>query len=212
MKLGSGNKGHLKKEFIKSGAILLLAVILLVSAVLAWFADNKSTDVAAFYLSVKNEQGEMELGQNIKTPNSIVLPCATKIDDPEMSVTAVSKALKVIPLDVESSKFENVEIVVKVPNGIHFYIDLDYDAGDDTAVKYADSIIGGLDNDPSKKELEYVATDYDTVNKVYRHMVAIVFWADYDTLGGSIEGLAVGEEIRFNANMSFKNVNKSGEE
>lgn len=221
-------KRHLRNEFIKSGAILLLAVILLVSAVLAWFGDEATTSIAPFYLAIKSEDNGTELGQDIVTEKSVVLPSATKLGDPEISVSDFSKAIKVMPLEVESPMPNNVSISITVPKGLHYYIDTDYVKGTDTDLSYAQIIndnhkaststdetveppVSGNDEDV---ELVYVEADHDTVNNVYKHMVAIVFWADYHhtTDNGKTYGEIINENgtLELNALMSFKIVLNNG--
>jgi len=214
----AARKRHLRNEFIKSGAILLLAVVLLVSAVFAWFGNYTNVKVASFYLSVKSENEGTELGQDIVTEKSVVLPAATKLGDTEISVTDFSKAIRVMPLEVESPMSNNVSIEITVPEGLHYYIDTDYVKGEDTDIGYAQII---TDNHTAQKgndsnvELVYTDSDYYQPTNVYKHMVAIVFWADYHhmTDSGKTFGQIIDEEgeLRLNALMSFKIVLNTGE-
>lgn len=211
-------KRHLRNEFIKSGAILLLAIVLLVSAVLAWFGDETNVSIAPFYLSVKSEQDGTELGQNIVTDKSVILPSATKLGDSEISVSDFSKAIRVMPLEVESPLPNNVSISIDVPDGLHYYIDTDYVAVTDTNLAYSQRINGnhtvGSGNDEDTI-LVYAPTDYFEEGNVYKHMVAIVFWADYHhmTDSGKTYGQIIDEEgiLNLNAMMSFKIILNTGE-
>ncbi|MBR6513220.1 MAG: hypothetical protein IKT46_00150 [Clostridia bacterium] len=210
-------KRHLRNEFIKSGAILLLAIVLLITAVFAWFGDDTAVSVDPFYISVKSEQDGTELGQDIVTDKSVILPSATKLGDDEISVNDFSKAIRVMPLEVESPLPNNVSISITVPKGLHYYIDTDYVAGTDTNLAYSQTInnnhTAGSGND---KDAVLIYTSDDFKGSVYKHMVAIIFWADYhyvDEKTGKTYGQIIDEEgaLNLNAMMSFKIVLNTGE-
>ncbi len=218
-------KRHLRNEFIKSGAILLLAIVLLITVVFAWFGDETNVSIDPFYLSIKSEQDGTELGQDIVTEKSVILPAATKLGDSDISVADFSKAIRVMPLEVESPMSNNVSISIKVPNGLHYYIDTDYVAGTDTNLNYSQIINDNHGNntgndedailvyDPVNDRHEQTVNDVTTV--VYKHMVAIVFWADYhhETDSGKTYGQIIDEEgiLNLNAMMSFKIILNTGE-
>ncbi|MBQ4560886.1 MAG: hypothetical protein IJA55_00975 [Clostridia bacterium] len=209
-------KRHLRNEIIKSGAILLLAVVLLVSAVFAWFGDEDVATISPMYISIQTEEGEPELGQDIITDKSVILPAATKLGDSEISVSDFSKAIRVMPLEVESPMPNDVSITIGVPRGLHYYIDTDYVKGEDTNLTYSqtinDNYTSGLGNNTNKL-LKYTADD--KVGNLYKHDVAIVFWADYhyvDEISGKSYGQIIDEEgqLDLNATMSFKIVLSNG--
>ncbi len=211
-------KRHLRNEFIKSGAILLLALVLLVSAVLAWFGDFSSVTVASMYVSIKTDDTGAELGQDIVTEKSVILPSATKLGDKEISVSDFSKAIRVMPLEVESPMPNDVSITIEVPEGLHYYIDTDYVKNVDTDMAYSQTIndnhTEGTGTPGNDEDVILKYTEDDKVGSLYKHMVAIIFWADFDhkTDSGNTYGEIIDQvgQLDLNAKMSFKIILNNG--
>lgn len=203
---------QLRNEIIKSGAVLLLAVILLISAVFAWFGGDENPTIEPFLIRIKDDNDSFELGSDIVTDKLVVLPCATILGDSTISVNDFSKAIKVMPLEVESPMPNDVSITIETVPGLHFYIDINYDKNNDNALSYAqtitDNFINGQGNDTSIDMQYKLPDDYIEEDNLYRHWVAIVYWADYDHEmdDGSLIGDIINNEgrIELNSTMSFK--------
>ena len=193
---------NLKKEFIKSGAMLLLAVVLLVTAVLAWFGDSEDVSIEPFLLSINSETDGIVLDEETIKDNIIILPAATDIDDDSISSEDLSKVIKVIPLQVISSDAEYVEISLMTEAGLHYYIDAEYNGKTYEVLDYATAIKAKTAND-KPATFKYEEGDLDSTDNMKKRWVMIVFWADYEMHGETIRS---DGEVNLNARMRFKPV------
>lgn len=220
---------QLRLEFIKSAAVFLLAMVMLVSMVLAWLETYSNVIIDPFTISIRGGNGE-EFGSDVVTDRLVILPSATILGDPDISVVDFSNSIKVMPLEVESSAPNDISIEILTAPGLHFFIDTNYDKDEDSALTYAQTIMdnfyAGSGNDlsiPMQYDLTPV-TDKDGTphpkdqdsDGFYRHWVAVVYWADYDHITQS--GDSIGDIINKTGNvsltssMSFKRVNdKAGQ-
>lgn len=227
-------KHLLRVEFIKSGAVLLLALILLISAVFAWFGDEQSVDIEPFTISFDSPDLNDELGSEVVTDKSVYLPCATKLGDASISDRDFANAIRIMPLKVESTVSNDVEIAIEtIDAGLHFYIDVnryyyneDGERVEKTSFDYAKAIIADSNksvDDETRIIDKPVTMKYDLTQVEgsdgtlkdrdldddgrYRHWVTVIYWADYDYKLKN--GKTVGEmieqgEVSFNSTMSFK--------
>ena len=96
----------------------------------------------------------------------------------------------------------------------------DYVSGTDTELSYSQIINDNYNNaetsdNDTNKVLKYQSSDFNDEKNVYRHMVAIVMWADYDAVdikSGKTFGEVIDENgtLELNASMSFKVVTIDG--
>lgn len=231
MKTEFRTKRQLRKEIIKSAALLLLAVILLVSVALAWFRSAEDATIEPFMVRIKNNLNESELGSDIVAERVIVLPCATILGDPSISVSDFSKAVKVMNLQVESPLPNDVGINIETVPGLHFYIDTDYysnneitneDGTTKTVLDYAGIIMENYNNGSGNNISKTMSFDLTEVTDPdgtvrardleddgkYRHWVSVVYWADYDFITDNNQSIGdiINEtgRIELNSTMSFK--------
>ena len=187
------NYKNLKKEFIKSTAILVLALVLLVTAVVAWFSDSQSADIGDFLLSIETEDGGIFLGDDVAVERDVVLPCATKVDDSAISVSDFSKAIYVETFDINASNSVNNAVisVTSDESDIHYYIDGLYDSND-TPMSLAQTIKNDTAEVHRNKDFEIDFTESDQPRT---RKIAVVFWGNYtDSSSAAIK----------NGNMSFE--------
>ena len=183
---------QLRKELIKSGAILLLALVLLLSAAFAWFGDDSDVSIEPFLISIKTEGGDVVLDESLNARRELVLPAATKLSDESISYVDFSNVLKIMPLEVITPTAPGVVITIDPAPGLHYYIDTEYiepvddviTETTDTELKYATIIKNNLTAETNTNDTSatfyYDPEDYDEAEKVYKQMVAVVYWADYD--------------------------------
>ena len=181
------------KEFLKSIAVLVLAMILLVSAVVAWFGINRETDIVSFLISVETEKGDVHIDGIVD--RNFVLPCATKMKDQTISTQDFSKALYFETFKIKvNSNVKKVTASVDESNAdLHYYIVTDY-ADTYNALNYATLIKNNEDKIDQNPVIDF--TGSQIVNGVYEKTVAVVFWADYTD--------AVKNEIINNKKMNFE--------
>ena len=201
---------NLKKEFIKSGAMLLLAVVLLVTAVLAWFGDSEGVSIEPFLLSIDSEIDGVRLDEDTVANKVVILPAATKLGDPTISEADFAKVIKIVPYEVKSGKSGSVAVNLTLEEGLNCYIDTEYKASDNKELEYSDIIFEDppvLDeNNGITATFTYNDLDYDEEKKEYNRMVALVFWADYDT---HIETIRSEGQVELNVLMFVRAVNEN---
>lgn len=174
-------------EFVKSFALLLLALTLLVTAVLAWFKTGDMPTIEPFLLSINSEDLGLSFGNGELSESRVIyLPAATKNTDETISSSDLAKVLRVETFEVNAS--EKVSLTVKIENiseGLNYYIDTEYNSSTSTASSYAEII----KNSPTScnTPMDFTYTDEDIVedgesedaDAKYMHTFAVVFWADY---------------------------------
>ncbi|MBE6574183.1 MAG: hypothetical protein E7652_07305 [Ruminococcaceae bacterium] len=191
---------NIKKEFIKSAAVLVLALILLITAVVAWFTNKTTADISDFSLSIQSEDGGIYLGDGVAIERSLVLPCATKVvnNDGSISYNDFAKAMYVETFKVKAS--ENVikaKVSVALPSSVtdlHYYIEPYYDNNDSNYL-LAEWIIDEQDYD-NDLVINFAAGGA----AAYERTIAVVFWAEYtDSTSTAIKN----GNMTFDAQVSF---------
>ena len=207
--MGSADKRIMKTkiEFIKSAAMLLLAVILLVGAVFAWFGQKELSEIGSITLSIESPNSGLYLGDDVAIKESIVLPCATRLDRTDViSADDFSKALYMLTYPVHSPSPVSAEVKVELDDsvtGFHYYIDSDHK--NETVGSYAESIYEKEVDYDTKATFTFTESDLKTgsegSSEEYVRKVAVVFWADYP-LDGNGE-LVVNS---FTQSLTFKGI------
>ena len=192
----NSRKKQLRNEFIRSGAVLLLALILLIGAVLAWFGDYQGASIGPFLLAIQSPEGAIDLGNDVTLERNIVIPAATKVDDDSISAEDLSLVIKVEKYTIYAR--EALSLYVKVEphedvEGLHYYIDAEEDDDTDTELTYATAIKNATVKPDS--EANVTLTDNDAQETVigsatytYKREIYIIYWADYDTHQATIRG------------------------
>jgi len=172
---------NLKREFIKSAATLILALILLVTAVVAWFSISTITKVSNFVLSVQTEDGGIYLADTVAVKSSFVLPCATKHEDDTISANDLSQAIHVETFDIMISSDVKKFTVSVTPSedskNLHFYIDGNY-----TNIDSVSSLATEIKEFPEDvdADMTYTTSNQQATEGYYKRTVAVVFWAEYN--------------------------------
>ncbi len=203
---------HLKKEFIKSGAMLLLAIVLLVTAVLAWFGDTENASIEPFALAIDSNMEGVRLDEDTVADKVVILPAATKLSDESISASDLAKVIKIVPYRVISDKSGSADIELELEKGLYCYIDTEYEPGENLEKKYADVIHTNKntipmpdDNNKMYANFSYKNEDLDSETGEYIHTVGLIFWADYDA---TIETIKEGQ-IELNVQLTVKSANEN---
>lgn len=165
----------IKREFIKSAAVLVLALILLVTAVVAWFANRSTSEISDFPISIETDDGGVYLGDSVVIKRSVVLPCATKFDEIESS--DFSKAIYIETFEIKANtdvKKAEITVTTEDSPNLHYYIIANYNPDRD----YAAEIKEFTEDVDIKCNIGFGSND--VINNQYQRTVAVVFWADYN--------------------------------
>lgn len=219
MKQQNRTTRQLRIEFVKSGAVLLLSVILLLSVVVAWFSEDEPAFIEPFGVSIQTGEDGYELGLDIITEKEIILPSATVLGDATISELDFSKSIYIMTPNVASPQLKTVNIDIDTAPGLHYYIDLNYGANnaDNKALYYATEIYNNFMANKDLAEpdycydkdttLDFNQNEYNSKDEEYQHRIAIVLWADYDFVmeDGRTIGQTINEEgtVGLNAIFSF---------
>lgn len=181
MSLNDKSYKNLKKEFIKSAAVLILALVLLVTAVVAWFTFVDTSQVSDFAITIETEDGGVYLGDDVAIERDIVLPAATKIDDTSISKEDFAKVMYIETFQIIASSdvTKAAVTVTEEYDDLHYYIDGNYSAND-TALTLAGNIKEDFTEDRDK-DLSITFSAGDAGESGYERTVAVVFWADFNT-------------------------------
>ena len=174
----SGKKPFI--EFVKSTVILLLAVVLLVSAVFAWFMDSNIARGTGMSVNLVSSSGGIAIESSVTLKETIYVPAATKWN--EVTVSDLSKVLYIREYPLTSPVDEGVTITVTLPagaTGVHFYIDTCCDSNDSAynyavRIKNTHSLV-----DVATKTLDPSELTYNSGSELYSGKVAVVFYVDY---------------------------------
>lgn len=188
-------KDQLRLEFIKSAAMLLLAVVLLISVAFAWFKSApETTNVLDITLSVTSPEGEhIGLGTDVTVARSIVLPCATKFMDQDISSTDFSRAIVVEVYTLEPSVAAKVSVSVtpdSASSGLHYYVCSYTEGTDETSIAQA----------------LYDGAEYDKTTQLSiptgESKIAVVYWAEYnEAFESAVTG--TGKMVEYKAVVKF---------
>ena len=190
---------RIKREFIKSAAVMLLALTVLISAVFAWFAVSNTSDISQFALRIETDDGGVYLGDDVAVSRSIVLPCATKFDDPTISSADLAKAVYIETFDIKAAQdVKKAEITVTTEDeDLHYYIVGNYNT-DKTPEYLADEIQEFPEDVDLKCTIGFAQTELN--GGQYERTVAVIFWAEYnDTTVSAIKN----GSLNFNAVVKF---------
>lgn len=188
------NIKNLKREFIKSLSVMVLALTLLVTATVAWFTVTDTADVAAFTIAVESDDGGIYLGDGTPINRSVVLPAATKVDDEDISVVDFAKVIHIETFTVKASQSVTKAVVTVEEDhtDLHYFIVERYDPETHTVEYIADDIKDSL-SDFRDQSAYLNFSQADLVNNTYQRNVAVVFWADYNDTNA--EAIKNGELI-----------------
>lgn len=168
--------------FVKSFAVLLLAVVLLITSVFAWFTSGSSATATGMSISVVTpETVRVSDYGSLTITEQLYLPAATKAN--EVLQADLAKVILVRQYTITSSA---ASVTLNIPSsditsGLHYHIDTSYDGGSgDTPDSYAEVI----KSDPSTVVADTgsgVVIDLTDSGSSSTATIAIVFWADYDS-------------------------------
>ncbi len=188
-------KDQLKLEFIKSAALLLLAIVLLVSVAFAWFRTiDENASVLTIALSVTSPEGDkIGIGSDVSIARNIVLPCATKLTDSTISAEDFSRAVVVEVYTVTPSVAASLSVSVTPETGsegLHYYV---CNYNDQTSTySIAESIKIGEVTYDEEKVLSIPKGD---------SKIAVVYWAEYnDAFESAVNG---SKKIEYKAVVNF---------
>lgn len=183
---------HSAISIVRSVVLVLLSLIVLIASVVAWFAVNNSVKATGLTVSVDTGASGLritdDIGNQITENINIVLPCATKIDDVDISKEDFANAIFVKVFRVYySDTARNINVTASVkPNNLHYYFDTTHNGDEEYAgllkgessANYRDKINNG-DTANEGKIIVSSSDPIDTNNERY-HTFAIVYYADYD--------------------------------
>lgn len=155
-------------SFIRSFALFLLALVLLVSAVLAWMVTG--SDTTATGIAVKTEDiSSVEFGNPYDTNVSLLLPSTTSMT---LTQAQIEKAIVIKEYTVSSG---TRTVYAKVTpssgsSGLHYYI-----SSVGTPSVCAAALKAGTDSDKEGS----VNLTYDSTASKYSGSVFVAFYAEY---------------------------------
>ncbi len=190
-------------------ALTVFTLFALIISVVAWFSTRQYAEIQSINLSVNRKVVEV-----LECPQSILFPCATKIDDvseSDFNTHCVVVATYVI-------KGEG-ELIAEVDNdeGILGYVwDKKTDSG-----SYYDVISNAINSYAAEHAIQYPYSYSNlqaALNAINRRPVGetnedgnteitIIYWADYNALGSNLNKISNGvysyEELEFNVDVTF---------
>lgn len=193
--------------FIKSFAILVLASVLLVTSVFAWFSTDTSVNANGLSITVSSNDSITVSRGNASLSETISLPAATKPADTGVTSAMLSSALLYKWYKVEARDSSSVELQFNLSNGGLMCYAFAVDSSDEmqalTDLKCAEMVKSNLD------DLVYYDDDLtDVVNSPQTFAlndgmcyVIIVYIGDYDKLGNTL--VSSGSSVEMTVDLSF---------
>ena len=164
-------------RLVRSGLILLLASVLLVSAVLAWFVDTDIATGEGMGVNVNNSGGSVYVDAGVTLNEMVLIPAATKPDDAGVSGADLGKVIFIKRYNVRSKDGADVDATVTLPAGSRLhYLFLESNQPVTDSAYYGTYLKGHL----ADKDQPYVL---DIADNQTMGSVVIIFYADFNDGG-----------------------------
>jgi len=206
----TASKKRTKRRIAGSASMLILAVALLFTAVLAWFVNNDRAKGEGVELGIQNSGDTVFVDEGVTLNETVVIPAATKPSDVSVSdlgkvlfikkYTVCSKGVHDISATVTdiSAKYGNNGTTVQ-DHGLH-YMFLTSPQPETNKTFFAE-YLKNTDNAASlDRGFTLPSSGMTPSGDIYTGTITVIFYADYIKVGPLILS---GNEINYSAKINF---------